>query len=105
MNPEDMISQYFRLTGRPISTMSVTEYLQFLSAAEISHGTYESRHTEAVIATGTLQAEPYHEDIPDKKSIYDLPEPITEEKSVTMQPVRKKSSEETKLALLKSVSG
>lgn len=95
MNLQEIINQYFSLTGRPVSTMSVTEYLQFVSAAEMSHGTYESRHTET--------AEPYREDTPDKKSAYTAPEPA--KKPVAVQPAKKKSSEETKLALLKSVSG
>lgn len=95
MNPQEMINQYFSLTGRPVSTMSVTEYLQFVSAADMSRSTYESRHTET--------SEPYREDTPDKESAYTAPEPV--KKPVAVQPARRKSSEETKLALLKSVSG
>lgn len=95
MNLQEIINQYFSLTGRPVSTMSVTEYLQFVSAAEMSHGTYESRHTET--------SEPYHNNTPDKEITYAAPEPV--KKPIAVQPARKKSSEETKLALLKSVSG
>lgn len=95
MNPQTMISQYFNLTGRPVSTMTVTEYLQFVSAAEMSRGTYENWHTEP--------AEPYHEDTPDKENTYVTPEPV--KKPVAVQPPKKKVSEESKLALLKSVSG
>lgn len=41
-NISDFINEYFRLTGRPISTMSVSEYIEFLSFVKERQSAYIS---------------------------------------------------------------
>ena len=114
MNPylSELINNYYELTGKPVASMTVTEYLQFASSASVIH--------PVPVPVPVSDSRAYKNDI--SREIQKKTDVISEEAQTTtcIKPLplersekkeseRSKSSEENKenaaLEILQSISG
>lgn len=84
-----IIENYFKITGRPIATMTVSEYLEFCRFSPDVNSVTTNKKTEPVVA-------PVREE---KKA------PVIKEKTSTNPEPLSEPSRKTALDMLKSVSG
>lgn len=91
-NISDFINEYFRLTGRPISTMSVSEYIEFLSFVKERQSAYISSVEQDV-------KEPFLDKQP--AEIIEMPEKENED----VNPEKEPDHESAILRLMQSISG
>lgn len=100
MNPylSELINNYYELTGKPVASMTVTEYLQFASSASVIHP----------VPVPVPDSRAYKDDI--SREIQKKTDVISEEeRSEKKESERSKSTEANKenvaLEILQSISG
>ncbi len=93
ISENSIISNYFNLTGRPIATMSVAEYLEFCNYIKDNQNVSETPNVMPKVTINETQKEQAFSPAPIKKSA-----------SIPKQNV-KESNPQSALSLLQSVSG
>lgn len=91
-NISDFINEYFRLTGRPISTMSVSEYIEFLTFGKEQQPAYVSS-VEQTVKESFPNSQP--------AEIIEMPEKENED----VNPEKEPDHESEILRLMQAISG
>ena len=91
-NISDFIKEYFRLTGRPISTMSVSEYIEFLTFGKEQQPAYVSS-VEQTVKESFPNSQP--------AEIIEMPEKENED----VNPEKEPDHESEILRLMQAISG
>lgn len=105
MNPflSELINGYYEMTGRPIASMTVTEYLQFASSAARNHLVSDIQAKENEIIREREQEAMV---IPDdtKKPVTMMPVSVEKKESISRKSTAV-NKENTALEMLRSISG
>lgn len=93
-----LINEYFTITGRPISTMTVDEYLKFTTAAANSTMIDDSGVQTTTICTPDINKDNTHILNKEEKK-------PTSKSNESKASIEKKQSSQSMMSMLRSVSG
>lgn len=110
MNPylSELINNYYELTGKPVASMTVTEYLQFASSASVIHPVPmpDSRvYKNDIPREIQKQTDVISEQVQTTTSIKPLPLERSEKKETVKLKSAEANDSNNALEILRSISG